>query len=128
MRNHYLQQSVNTASPARLVTMLYDRLLLAIDRTTNALDSVEASAADMSVAHDELVRAQRIVHELRVSLDLEQGGEIAANLSSLYEWSHEQLVLVNTSKDPRALAGVRKVIDELRTAWRDGVELAQAPA
>ncbi len=120
MRNHYLQQSVNTASPARLVTMLYDRLLLAIDRSSTAL----AGAGDVNIAHDELVRAQRIVHELRVSLDLEQGGEIAENLQALYEWSHEQLVLVNTTKDPSGLTGVRQVIDELRTAWRDGVELA----
>lgn len=105
--------------------MLYDRLLLAIDRATRSLDESDAS---QQVAHDELVRAQRIVNELRITLDLDQGGEIAANLQSLYEWSHDQLVLANTGKNPALLPPVRQVISELREAWRTGVELGQPVA
>ncbi len=104
--------------------MLYDRLIVAIDRSTVALES----PSTYFIAHDELIRAQRIVDELRFALDLEAGQEIAANLLSLYEYSHELLVRANTSKDSSSLGTVRTIFVELRDAWRTGVELGTAAA
>ncbi|NOX30048.1 MAG: flagellar export chaperone FliS [Actinobacteria bacterium] len=121
MRDHYLQQSVSTATPARLITMLYDRLLVAIERSTQAIDIT----GDHEVAHDELVRAQRIVDELRFSLDAEAGGEIAENLRALYDFSHEQLLRANLNKNARELASIAKIFGELREAWFESVELGQ---
>jgi flagellar secretion chaperone FliS len=104
--------------------MLYDRLLVAVDRSMVALESPSMH----HIAHDELIRAQRIVDELGFALDLEAGQEIAANLLALYEFSHEQLVRANMSKDSSSLATVRTVFAELRDAWRTGVELNPAAA
>ena len=64
MRNHYLQQSVNTASPARLVTMLCDRLLLAIDRTTWAKVRAYPKNVELQVAAVYTGACQRALHGL----------------------------------------------------------------
>ncbi len=102
--------------------MLYDRLLLALNRSTTALASPDG---DHELVHDELVRAQRIVDEPRFAHDLDQGGEIAANLRDIYDYSHEQLLLANTRKDATQLPSLIEVFTELRTAWHEGVERTQ---
>ncbi len=102
--NPYQALSVSTSSPAQLVTMLYDRALVAIDRARHAA----AAAGDPSAAatmNFELQRAQDIVMELRFALDHERGVGIAANLQSLYGFCLDLLIRANVSKDvsrPRA--------------------------
>ena len=123
-RNAYLEQSIQTASPARLVLALYDGAIGAVERATEALapsgadEAVRLEAAYATeIAHKELVKAQNIVSELRYSLDHERGGAIAANLHSLYSWCLAQLVEANTAKDPSGLPHVQKVLADLRDAW-----------
>ena len=102
--------------------MLYDRLLLGLDRSLAALDTGKAP----STVHAELVRGQLILDELRFSLDHEAGGEIAANLRDLYDYCYETMVKANVEKSGDGLVTVRQIIGELRDAWYQGVEQAQA--
>lgn len=120
-RNHYIAQTVNTASPAHLVTMLYDRLLLAIRRATIECD-VENQSGNTEVCHNELVRAQRIVEELRFGLDEENGGEIASNLRSIYNYCHELLVTANIAKSANGLKDVEVIITDIREMWVENVD------
>jgi flagellar protein FliS len=122
-RNAYLEQSIQTASPARLVLALYDGAIGAVERATEALSPEagrvlhpEAGQAN-EVAHRELVRAQNILTELRYSLDHDRGGVIAANLEALYTWCLSQLLEANLAKDATGLPPVQKVLGELRDAW-----------
>src|SRR5688572_9892612 len=98
-RNAYLEHSIQTASPARLVLALYDGAIGAVERAADALapqgngSTVHLEAArHTETAHRELVRAQNILTELRYSLDHERGGVIAANLDSLYSWCLARLL------------------------------------
>ncbi|MCP3934284.1 MAG: flagellar export chaperone FliS [Actinomycetia bacterium] len=109
-----------TASPARLITMLYDRLLLGLDRSVAVFETGD----DPGSAHAELVRGQLILDELRFSLNHEAGGEIATNLRDLYDYCYEILVKANVEKSGDGLATVRQIIGELREAWYEGVEQA----
>jgi flagellar secretion chaperone FliS len=111
LRSHYARDSVTTASPFRLVTMLYDRLARDIDDAELAI-----SMANPQVAHNALRHAQDIVQELTNSLDVEHwsGGE---GLRTLYAWLMEQLVAANVAKDPSLLIGCREVVEPLREAW-----------
>jgi flagellar protein FliS len=108
----YRQQSIETSSPAQLVAMLYHAAVAATARAKTAL-----SAGDATGAHADLVRAQDIVHELRVTLDHERGGDVAVSLASLYDWCYDQLVLANTSKSPVPLTSVESVLMQLAGSW-----------
>lgn len=113
-RTHYQTTTTVTASPEQLVLMLYDRMLAQLDLATNALAD---EPADMAIAHHALVRTQQILDELRVSLDTERGGTIAANLAGLYAYCAEQVVEANIRKDPTTLAVAVRIIEGLRDAW-----------
>jgi flagellar protein FliS len=54
-----------------------------------------------------------------VSLDFEQGGEIAKNLFSLYSWFNQELLAANISQDPQRLSSVRNMLNDLRSAWSE---------
>ena len=111
LRSRYARDSVTTASPVRLVTMLYDRLVRDLDDAELAI-----SASNLQGAHNALRHAQDIVQELAGSLDTASwsGGE---GLQSLYMWLMEQLVAANLTKDACLLTGCREVIEPLREAW-----------
>lgn len=117
-RRGYQVGAVATASPAALVTMLYDAALSAVGRARLSLaDSLASGAVD--TAHRELTRAQDIVLELQLSLDHQLGGEIAANLASLYDFCLDRLIRANVGKDPALLDAVESVLARLRDAWVD---------
>jgi flagellar secretion chaperone FliS len=106
----YQQQAVTTASPAQLVLMCYDGVLAAVTR---------ARQGDREVRNRELQRAQAILTELQVTLDHEQGGDIARNLDGLYGFCIAELVKANVSGDLTDLDGVVDVVAELREAWHE---------
>src|SRR5438105_625969 len=64
IRNRYVGDSVATASPARLVTMLYDRLVRDLATGEAAL-----AVSDLAAANAALVHAQDVVWELAAGLD-----------------------------------------------------------
>jgi len=113
LRSHYARDSVTTASPARLVTMLYDRLARDLDDAEFAI-----SKADTQSAHTALRHAQDVVQELSGSLEVGRwsGGQ---SLQSLYVWLMQQLVTANLTKDASFLVGCREVVEPLREAWHE---------
>lgn len=119
--NRYVAQQVETASPAQLVTMLYDGALAAIARA-------RAQPDDPETVNRELQRAQAIVTELRVTLDFERGGELATRLSALYGWFLDQLVSANLAKDLDALEPVVQQLIAVRDAWETAATAAASPA
>lgn len=109
----YVQDSVNTASPGRLLVMLYDRLALDLVQAGDAL-----ARADRSTAHDRLLHAQRIVAELSTTLDHTAGWSGSVGLASLYAWLSTELVSVNIHGDQLRLRGCQAVVEPLRESWR----------
>ncbi|GAA0609278.1 hypothetical protein GCM10009547_09180 [Sporichthya brevicatena] len=111
-RARFLDDAVATASPTRLVTMLYDRLLLDLTRGADA-----QSVGDRAAANTHLLHAQEIVLELAGSLrpELWEGGPA---LAALYTFLHSELVRANVSGDPERTAAVRTLVEPLAEAWR----------
>lgn len=65
LRNRYAQDTISTASPAKLLTMLYDRLC------KDLLSAEQAAVAhDVPTTHASLVHAQEIITELAATLDV----------------------------------------------------------
>ena len=122
MRNRYAREAVTTASPQRLVTMLYDRLLRDLGAAESAL-----AVPDIEVAHRELVHAQDIIRELAGSLDLTIWPE-GEGLAQLYAWLLDRLIAANVAKDATVVAECRDIVEPLRDAWHDAANAQPAVA
>lgn len=122
MRSRYAVDAISTASPARLLIMLFDRLLRELTSAEQALHDGKAEAASASLLH-----AQAIVSELNTSLD-KTVWDGAAGLSSLYVYVHEQLVRANIGKDVIAVVECRDLLQPLRDAWVQAALSAARPS
>ncbi len=119
----YQKSQVETASPTRLVIMLYEG---AIRFCQIALDAM--AAHDLPVQHENLLKAQRIVAELLGSLNREKGGEVADNLARLYTHMLEQLVVANLHDEPEAVKLVQSMLRDLWASWVEVERLASEGA
>ncbi|MGA8257257.1 MAG: flagellar export chaperone FliS [Nocardioides sp.] len=109
----YMDASVATASPARLLVMLLERLVLDVTRAAEAQRN-----GSVEEAHRQLLHAQEIVLELRASLDVEtwEGGE---GLASIYDFLHTQLVRANIRKDLDLTEACLGLVQDLAQTWRE---------
>jgi flagellar protein FliS len=108
----YLETAVETASPARLIVMLYDGAIRFINEAAYAMQQ-----RDYETQNTKLQRAQKILAELISSLDFDKGGEIAENLFRLYTYMYNQLVEANINDSRDRLEHVVHLLSELREAW-----------
>jgi flagellar protein FliS len=120
LRTRYLSDSVTTASPARLLVMLYDRLVLDLVHAEDAL-----RLGDRETGAAKLDHAQDIIIELRATLNLEVW-EGAAGLAALYGFLLSQLIQANVKADADLTAVCRGLVEPLRDAWREAA-LAPVP-
>ena len=79
--------------------------------------NIESFSADV-------LRAQEIITELQVSLDMERGGEIARNLMSLYLFFNDQLRSANISQNKEKIDSVLNMMSQLTDSWRQAAESA----
>ncbi len=118
-RARYMDDSVATMSPARLVVMLYDALSADLAHAEQAID-----ARDLKTVNDRLVHAQDVVNELRAGLD-PSAWEAGPALSQLYVFLHDQLLAANVHKDPARIASCRDLVEPLRSAWHQAASGAE---
>jgi len=71
-------------------------------------------------------KAIGIIDGLRASLDIEKGGEIAANLDALYDYMNRRLVEANAANRVELLDEVAHLLGEIRTAWQGVIDGAEA--
>lgn len=119
-RAAYNRDAVLSASPARLLTMLYDRLMLDLARTETA-----QLEQDWSVASENLIHAQAIITELNLSLDTGKW-DGAHGLKSLYSYVMTTLVEANISRDVARTRECIALLEPVRQAWHEAA--AQLPA
>ncbi|PZE92771.1 flagellar export chaperone FliS [Curtobacterium sp. MCBD17_008] len=119
-RAQYTNEAVLSATPAQLVTMLYDRLLLDLHRAETA-----QVASDWDAARDQLMHAQAIVGELSSTLkiDVWDGGE---GLLAVYNYASTSLITANVHRDVQATRDCIRILEPLRQAWHDAA--ASLPA
>jgi flagellar protein FliS len=117
-RARYLADAVATATPAKRIVLLYDRLWLDIQRAQAALDSV--GSADPT-GRDHLQHAQQILAELLGSLDTSAWAG-AADLAALYGFLLGELIGEGLESRPGRLAAVSRMVADLRTSWQQAEE------
>lgn len=114
----YANHAARTATPGQLVVMLYDGFLRFSAQARAALER-----GDVGEAGTRLTKAQAIVTELRVSLDMTQGA-IAQNLASIYDYVGERLTAARLGRDIGQIDEAVRHMAELRSAW---VQIAATP-
>lgn len=123
----YKRASVNTASPADLVVLLYEGAVKKLSSASSKFSAdgkipvskIESFSADV-------LRAQEIITELQVSLDMERGGELSRSLMSLYIYFNEQLREANISKSKEKIDSVLNFMKQLSDSWRQAAASTSA--
>ncbi|MDO8292491.1 MAG: flagellar export chaperone FliS [Gallionella sp.] len=119
-----IESSVTAAGPVKLISMLYQGALLAIANAKNGILRKDISAKGAAIS-----KAIAIIGEgLNASLDKKVGGEIAQNLSSLYDYMVTRLVAANLNNDMAALDEVARLLNDLKGAWDSIGQTAAASA
>ena len=103
---------VAASDPHGLVVMLMDG---ALERIAMARGAMQRN--DVTEKARLLNRTVSIVAELRGSLDLSAGGQIAANLSELYDYMNRRLMLALANNQIEPLDEVSKLLTDIRGAW-----------
>lgn len=109
----YQQNTVQTSGP-QLILMLYDG---AIRFTRLAIEGIEQK--DFGKTNTNLIKAQKIVHELSASLDFNY--EISKNLAALYEYMMHQLIEANIRKDVGPAKEVLGHLMDLKATWTTAI-------
>ena len=109
----YKETTITTQNKGRLVVMLYEG---AIKFMNLAIEELEAGNFEAKGKY--LIKAQNIIDELNAVLDMEKGGQIAANLRSLYVFANKSLAYANIKRDPEMIRQVIKLIEELNESFK----------
>jgi flagellar protein FliS len=112
-----------TASPAKLVSMLYDKVTLSLKEAIAAIEAGEVEARWRANA-----RAMEILSHMWSTLDVEKGGEIAQNLESLFSFMLTRLPEVDLRNDPEPAREVISLLEPLRESWRELAKRELTPA
>ena len=113
----YKKTSVNTASKEQILLMLYQA---AIKNCKKAIEAVEAR--DIPKKGEFIGKFQDIVIELNNSLDFEVGGEVAEELSSLYDYMLHSSTQANIKIDKEPLEGCLGVLNTLYEGWSAAIK------
>lgn len=125
-RSGAAQLQVSEASPHRLVHLLLDGALVRLAAARGAMEAGEIARKGELIG-----KVIAIVEGLRISLDHERGGDIAANLAALYDYIGRRLLVANATNDPAILAEVSSLVREIAAGWQAIAPIAEgriAPA
>ncbi|WP_034458194.1 flagellar export chaperone FliS [Buttiauxella noackiae] len=109
-----VESAVMSASPHQLIVLLFDGALSALVRARLFMQQGELAAKG-----EALSKAINIIDNgLKAGLDNEKGGEIAANLSSLYDYMIRRLMLANLRNDVEVIEEVEGLLTNIADAWK----------
>lgn len=111
-QNAYKANEISTVSQTRLIVMLYEGAIRFLK-----IASENMTPRKYDLVNNNIIKAQDIVTELMLSLNLEEGKEVANNLLSIYIYIKKRLLEANMRKDAEILKEVIKLLSDLKTAW-----------
>lgn len=109
---HYKRTQVQSSSPLELVVMLYDGALASMHVARAAIER-----RDIAARRDALAKVLAIVNELQSTLNMAQGGAVAASLDELYAYVNARLLLAASQNAVAPLDDAIRVLAPLRDAW-----------
>lgn len=119
----YLQTQVQSRSPLELVVMLYDGLLRFLGEAATAIDGGALPAKREAIS-----RALAVLSELQSTLNMEEGGEVAASLDGLYTYINGRLLEASMQNDRTPLDESARLLRTLRDGWAEIAAQQHSPA
>ena len=110
----YLARQIASASPTKLVAMLYERAIALLRETVEAIE-----AGDIERRWRANGKASEVISHLWGTLDHERGGQIAENLDRLYGFITMRLTMVDVENNARAARDVIELLEPLRRSWQE---------
>ncbi|HVJ50752.1 flagellar export chaperone FliS [Desulfitobacterium sp.] len=115
----YRQTSVATATPDKLLIMLYDGAIRFLRQARIAMEH-----KDIEATNKWLGKLQDVFVELTTSLDISQG-EIAVNMKKLYEFYQNEVIMANVEKNMERLQPVEEFLISFRETWVEAAKSAK---
>ena len=111
---HHTQVAGGTlcADPHSLITQMFDGALTRISRAQGAIQRGE-----IATKGEQISKAVMIIGGLEGCIDHQRGGELADNLSRLYQYMGLALTEANIHNDLDKLAEVSRLLLEIKSAW-----------
>lgn len=123
----YQQVATQTAPPGQLVLMLYEGAIRFLDKALAGFNLDDPAEFNQTISNN-VLRAQDIIFELNVTLNITEGGELAMTLRSLYDYMSRKLMDGNLKKDEAPIRDVLGRIAVLRDAWAQMLNNQGQPA
>ena len=108
----YKNNKVLTASPAELTLMLYEGAIKFCNIAMMAIDS-----NDIQKAYTNIVKAEKIIDYLRVTLDMRY--PVAQDFEKIYTYLSKRLIEANVKKDKAILEEVHMRLNSVRDTWKE---------
>ena len=112
----YQTNAMQTASPGELTLMLYNGCLKFIAQAKKAIDD-----KDIEARNTNLLKAQKIIQELMVTLNMEY--EVAKSMMTMYDYIYRRLVEANIKSDMSILEEVEGYVKEFRDTWKQVIQI-----
>ena len=109
----YQEMEATGSSGVQLVVMLYDGAIRFLNDASNSVRQKDLQGKIVAVD-----RALAIIGELQGTLRMEEGGEIAKSLDSLYTYMTNRILDGSMKLDPRPFDEVVKLLTTLNSAWK----------
>ncbi|MCA8958291.1 MAG: flagellar export chaperone FliS [Planctomycetes bacterium] len=111
----YRRNAILTASPQKLVKLLYEGALQSLERSRLGMSDTATSRTE--AVGLSLGKSLSIVSELRAALDMEVGGDLARDLDRLYEFTIDKITQANLSRRPEPVEHAMTVLRTLKEGW-----------
>src|SRR5271154_1705508 len=110
---------VADASPARLVQIMFEHILSHLATAQGCMERIQGNVPlrDVKAKGAAIGKALRLIGQLDASLNMEQGGQIAANLHNLYLYMLGRLTDANITNDTRIVSEVAALIRKIKSGW-----------
>jgi flagellar protein FliS len=115
----YVEGSVFSGNPLRLVIALYEGTIQAVGRARQCLSSGNAWGRAKAIS-----KAVELLTELLMSLNHKEGGEISANLKRLYSYMQCRLLEAHAQKAEAPMDEVERLLEMMLEGWRGAAEKA----
>lgn len=119
----YRINQIQMASKEQLLVITYDIGIKACIAAEKAME-----VGDVEKINANLQKAQAVIRELMLTLNMERGGEVAVQLMQLYDFMYYELVDANVKKKLEPISMVRKMMEELKATWIEAINKLKAEA
>ncbi|MDD3119778.1 MAG: flagellar export chaperone FliS [Victivallales bacterium] len=113
----YQKVQANTATPMQRVLMVYNGINKNLKIALEAFHRDDPSRFE--TINNAVQLAEKLIVELKLALDMANGGELAVQLNALYVFWLNHLSQGNREKEEQKIQEVQEMVQELASGWAE---------